>query len=125
MSALVLFAAGLSTTFLISIGVVRYSVLRCGSRCSNCAAMQIARSSGLYSQTQPCRWSQQFLPCRSTPPRNLCVPPVPCGCRASQAGNRRTGVLHAHLGMDSEPIYPQASVPPTPAPSFKSESWHL
>jgi hypothetical protein len=27
--------------------------------------------------------------------------------------------------MDSEPIYPQASVPPTPAPSFKSESWHL
>lgn len=70
MSALVLFAAGLSTTFLISIGVVRYSVLRCGSRCSNCAAMQIARSSGLYSQTQPWRWSQQFLPCRSTPPRN-------------------------------------------------------
>src|SRR6185369_7050666 len=32
-------------------------------------------------------------------------------CRASQVGNCRAGALHAHLGVDSQPIYPQASCP--------------
>ena len=125
MSASVLFAAGLSTTFLISIGVVRYlsSPLRKQllQLCGNAERVEFWT---VFSNTTlalvPTVFAMQVdaVPDTDVPAVFAVVAQVKWGI----AGLVLSMLILAWILSRFIRKHP---VPPLPAPAFKSESWHL
>jgi hypothetical protein len=125
MSALVLFAAGLSTTFLISIGVVRYlsSPLR-KQLLELCGNADRAEFWTVFSNTTLALVPTVFAMQVDAAPES-CVPSV-----LAVVGQVKWGIAGLVLSVLTlawilSRFIRKHPVPPTPAPSFKSESWHL
>jgi len=125
MSASVLFAAGLSTTFLISIGVVRYlsSPLR-KQLLQLCGNAERAEFWTVFSNTTlalvPTVFAMQVdaVPDADVPAVFAVVGQVKWGI----AGLVLSMLILAWILSRFVRKHP---VPPLPAPAFKSESWHL
>ena len=125
MSASVLFAAGLSTTFLISIGVVRYlsSPLR-KQLLQLCGNAERAEFWTVFSNTTlalvPTVFAMQVD----------AVPDTDVPAVFAVVGQVKWGIAGLVLSMlilawILNRFIRKHPVPPLPAPAFKSESWHL
>ena len=125
MSASVLFAAGLSATFLISIGVVRYlsSPLR-KQLLQLCGNAERAEFWTVFSNTTlalvPTVFAMQVD----------AVPDTDVPAVFAVVGQVKWGIAGLVLSMlilawILSRFIRKHPVPPLPAPAFKSESWHL
>ena len=125
MSASVLFAAGLSTTFLISIGVVCYlsSPLR-KQLLQLCGNAERAEFWTVFSNTTLALVPTVF------PMQVDAVPDADVPAVFAVVGQVKWGIAGLVLSMlilawILSRFIRKHPVPPLPAPAFKSESWHL